>query len=363
MSPQLDAAYLESLFLGARLAIVACDPDGRIVAWNPAAAKLFGGEPAFRTGAAVAAIFPEAERESIDDHLAACLNTLEPEEFRCQLGGTEEEPIVYGVLMSPVLEPDGNLRGVAVWLRDVTTRIRLGRSLKKQERLSHLGRLAGAVSHHYSNLINCIAIGVDFARHQNTLVATRNVLQRIDEPIARATRITAQLQAFAQADHRSADLADLTELVLYFCDEQEPRLHQRHIRLVLDWQHVPIIPVLREQFLIVLSNLVDNAIEAMPGGGLLTVTLARRDEETVSLSIADTGGGIPADRLEHIFEPFVTTKGELACGPAHNAGMGLAVVHGLVGEMHGMISAANVPGRGARFDIVLPIQDETDRRC
>jgi signal transduction histidine kinase len=62
--------------------------------------------------------------------------------------------------------------------------------------------------------------------------------------------------------------------------------------------------------------------------------------------------------MEHVFEPFSTTKGELAHGTGRNAGMGLAVVHGLVGEMHGMITAANIPGRGARFDVVLPIGRE-----
>ena len=60
--------------------------------------------------------------------------------------------------------------------------------------------------------------------------------------------------------------------------------------------------------------------------------------------------------MEHVFEPFFTTKGELAEGSGRNPGMGLAVVHGLVGEMHGTIAASNVPGHGARFDIVLPIQ-------
>ena len=74
----------------------------------------------------------------------------------------------------------------------------------------------------------------------------------------------------------------------------------------------------------------------------LTVTLARRDEHSVCLSITDSGGGMDADNFEHLFEPFYTTKGELVSGAGRNAGMGLAVVHGLINEMQGTITASNV---------------------
>jgi signal transduction histidine kinase len=95
----------------------------------------------------------------------------------------------------------------------------------------------------------------------------------------------------------------------------------------------------------------------MPSGGTLTVTLARRDDKSVCVSIIDSGGGLSTEELEHLFEPFYTTKGELGEGTGRNAGMGLAVVHGLVSEMHGTITASNVAGRGARFDIVLPLRE------
>jgi signal transduction histidine kinase len=79
----------------------------------------------------------------------------------------------------------------------------------------------------------------------------------------------------------------------------------------------------------------------------------------VCLSIADSGPGIDPKYMERVFEPFFTTKGALGAGTGRNAGMGLAVAHGLVGEMHGTITASNIPGAGARFDIVLPIHRDT----
>jgi two-component system NtrC family sensor kinase len=93
----------------------------------------------------------------------------------------------------------------------------------------------------------------------------------------------------------------------------------------------------------------------MPKGGLLSAGLRRRDEDSVIFSVADSGPGISPDQMERLFEPFFTTKGALGAGETRQAGMGLAVAHGLIAEMHGTISVTNVSTGGARFDIVLPL--------
>lgn len=354
VSGRLDPAYLESLFLSAGLAIIACQSDGEIVAGNPAALRLFraGGRP---LSGPVSDLFPSDDRASVEEILETVRSTLTPVEFRTRLGGSEADPLEFAVWFTPVLEADGNLRGISLWFRDITERMRLRRTLKERERLASLGTLARGIAHHYNNLLCCIATSVEYAINMNTTTAMRRALQRTADAVARAAHITRQLLTFAQADHQEGDLADLTEMVLLFCDQNEHRLAQLHIRLVLDWQLVPIIPVRRDQMLVILNNVVDNAVEAMPSGGTLTITLARRDENSVCLSITDTGPGIDPRFMERIFEPFFTTKGELGCGTGRNAGMGLAVVHGLVGELRGTISACNVPGSGARFDIIIPI--------
>lgn len=354
---RLDPAYLEGLFLGAGFAIVACQPDGEIVAGNTAAGRLFG-VAGVTPGQPVSGLFPERDRSAVERLLERVRTTVVASEFRTSLGGTPTDPLEFAVWFTPVVDADEHVCGVALWFRDVTERMRLRRTLKKRERLASLGGLSGAVAHHYNNLLCCIATSVEYAINMNTVSAMRRALQRTADAVSRASHVTRQLLAFAQADHAPGDMADLTETVLYFLDEHEERLRSRHIALRVDWQLIPIVPIRRDQVLVILNNLVDNAVEAMPGGGTLTVNLARRDESSVCVSVADTGGGVRPDIMEHVFEPFSTTKGELAHGTGRNAGMGLAVVHGLVGEMHGMITAANIPGRGARFDVVLPIGRE-----
>ncbi len=355
---RLDPGYLESLFLSAGFAIIACRPDGEIVAGNPAALNLFrsGGRP---LGGRVSDLFPEQDRETVERALEAVQTMLEPIEHRTRLGGTETDPLEYAVWFTPVLEPDGTVRGISLWFRDITERMRLRRTLKERERLAALGALSRGVAHHYNNLLCCIATSVEYAINMNTTSAMRRALQRTAEAVARATQITQQLMAFAQADHREGDLADFAEMVLYYCDQNEERLARQHIKLAVVWQAVPTMPVRRDQALIILNNIVANAIEAMPSGGTLTMTLARRDENSICLSISDTGPGIDPRYMERVFEPFFTTKGALGAGAGHNPGMGLAVVHGLVGELHGTITASNIPGGGARFDIILPIHHET----
>jgi two-component system cell cycle sensor histidine kinase/response regulator CckA len=103
----------------------------------------------------------------------------------------------------------------------------------------------------------------------------------------------------------------------------------------------------------VILNLVVNARDAMPSGGLLTIrTAAARNEHgrpEVVLSVADTGCGMDEETRRHIFEPFFTTK-----NPEKGTGIGLTTVHGIVSQAGGRIEVESEPGRGARFDIVLP---------
>lgn len=352
---ELDAGFFERLFQSAGFAIITCDPDGSIAALNEAASRLFDSDLAVLGGKRLSSVFAPDARDSVAEQFRECIDTLKPVEFNTRLGGTEMDPIEYAVILAPVRDADGALQGVAAWFRDITARTRLARSLAKRERLNLLGGLSGAVAHHYNNLLCSIATSVEYAMNMNTMTAMRRALQRSGDAVERAASITQQLLAVAQADHRASDLSDLTECVLVLFDELEPRLARRNIELALDWQQIPPSTVLREQIRVVLTNIVDNALEAMPNGGTLTVTLAMRDEKSVLLSIADTGGGISPNDMEHLFEPFHTSKSPLGGGVSSKTGLGLAVAHGLIQEMGGTITACNVPGCGARFDIILKI--------
>lgn len=359
LTERLDEGYLHSLFHIAGLGIVACDSQGRVIACNPAAVELFGEiEPGHLN---VPEAFPEADRPHVERIVAGVVESLEPYEYHTQLGRDEFGPREYAIWFTPVIEPDGALRGVALWARDITKRRRLQRKLKKNERLAYLGKLAGAVAHHYNNLLCSIATSVDYAMNMNTMTAMRRASQRTADAVGRAADITRQLLAFAQADHHPGADADLAATIREYFARAEQRLANQRITLDLRLHETPPVTVPREHFIIILENLVSNAIDAMPEGGALVVELSPLGPDIVCLSVTDTGSGISASDMEHLFEPFYTSKGVLADGKSTNAGLGLAVVHGLASEMHGAVTAANVLEGGARFDLVLPVERSSER--
>jgi PAS domain S-box-containing protein len=346
--------YLERLFEGAGLALFACDPDGRVHSWNALGEQLFARR-ACSHGADLSQILPEADRETWRTALHELLETLEPLEFRTRVVNRAGDACEYAVWLAPLIDHEGVLESVSVWFHDITARLQVRRSMRQRERLTTLGTLSGAVAHHYNNLLCSVATSLEYALNMNTMSAMRRALRRTADAVSRGANLTQQLLAFAQADHRCCDMADLTETVLYYFDENEVKLAEQGIKTVVDWdREMPTVVVPRDQILVTLDNLVANAKEAMPAGGVLMVALRQSGDGAVSLSIADTGPGLPPDQVDRVFDPFFTTKGALGSGSTRQAGMGLAVVHGLISEMHGTITAANNGARGARFEITIP---------
>ena len=349
----LNSAFLELLFEGAGLAIFVCDPEGHIERCNALGRRAIERGPAeVRT---LHDLLRKSDHARLNESIESLVHNGEPLEFRSRPAVFHGEPTEYAVWLTPAGWEQGRLVRIAVWFHDITARLQLRRSMRNQERLAALGSLSGSVAHHYNNLLCSIVTSLEYAMNMNTMTAMRRALRRTSEAAQRASELTQQLLAFAQADYRAIDRADLTELVLYYFDENEKRLETHGIALDLTWEVTPTLPLPRDQFLIVLNNLTNNAIEAMPDGGKLSVNLHRRDAEHVALTVQDTGAGIPPDHIDRLFEPFFTTKGELGAGPTRQAGMGLAVSHGLIREMHGAITVSAPPDGGARFEITLPI--------
>lgn len=354
MTPEpLDPGYLERLFEGAALAVFACLTDGRIIRANRLGRDLCVARGVGGSDPTVRELLPPDDHREWDAQLQLLLERREPSEFRTTLDlpGARTD---YAVWLAPVHD-DGVVRGLSVWFHDITARMQVRQSLRKHERLTTLGTMSGAVAHHYNNLLCSIGMSLEYGRNLNTISAMRHALQRTAEAVGRAADLTHQLLAFAQADYRLGDLSDLTEMVLHYLDEHEAPLQKTGVQLRLDWQLVPIVALPRQHFMIVLQNLLANAAEALPSGGVITVELGPLGATQARLAVRDSGAGIPPDHMERLFEPFFTTKGELGAGLKRQAGMGLAVVHGLVHEMGGTISARNHPDGGACFEVILPI--------
>jgi signal transduction histidine kinase len=173
-------------------------------------------------------------------------------------------------------------------------------------------------------------------------------LSMILEQIDRITSIIQSLLNIARPKESlriELDLPELVETTLGFLSE---KIRRRNVEVKRECGDLPELVGDPEKMQQLLLNLFINALDAMPEGGVLSVSVLAEGDE-VLLRVCDTGTGIPSERLEHIFDPFYTTK------PAGRGnGLGLVVVKGIVGEHGGRIEARSEPGDGTEFLVRLP---------
>lgn len=229
-------------------------------------------------------------------------------------------------------------------------RERLFEQLRHADRLATIGQLAAGVGHELNEPLANVLGFAQLLRKSPELPESANVdLQKIIDAALHAREVIRKLLLFSRQTPPRRTAVDLNALVrdgLYFL---ESRCAKHDIRLVRELaMDLPTIVADPGQMQQVLVNLIVNAIQAMPGGGRLTVRTGA-DAEHVALTVEDTGHGMSADVARHVFDPFFTTK-----DVGEGTGLGLSVVHGIVTSHGGTIRVESAPGCGARFYVRLP---------
>jgi PAS domain S-box-containing protein len=235
-------------------------------------------------------------------------------------------------------------------VEDVTERRELEQQLRQAQKMEAVGKLAGGVAHDFNNLMTAVLGYSDLTlKRLAPADVNRERVEAIRGAAERASDLTRQLLAFSRRQVLQTTDVDLRDVV----DELDPLLRRVIGEDVLFETLFGPEPVLvradRTQLEQVVMNLVVNAREAMPAGGLLTIAVGSDDEHAL-LTVSDTGAGMAEAVVAHIFEPFFTTKG-LASG----TGLGLATVHGIVGQSGGTIEVQTEVGEGTTFAIRLPL--------
>jgi PAS domain S-box-containing protein len=260
----------------------------------------------------------------------------------------------------PMLVGAARLEGgrILAYALDQTEGHALRAQLVETQRLEAIGRLAGAVAHDINNLLTVAALQIDaFWRTPNS-----GSLPMVRDAITRASKITRELLVFGRRQPLHIEPLDMAELVRGLFVGILRSIGE-HIEAELDLPAVPFV-VRGDQNALerVVVNLVTNARDAMVRGGTLRVSLDRRAPARediadlvaapacwVRLSVEDTGEGIEAELLPHVFEPFVTTRSS-----GHGTGLGLASVYGIVKDHGGVVNIQSTEGVGTRVDVFLP---------
>ena len=260
------------------------------------------------------------------------------------------------------IELDGRRVRIAV-SRDVTERERLEEQLRHAQKMEAIGMFAGGVAHDFNNLLGIISGFADAAREslRPGSQATAD-LANVLEAAARGGELTKKLLVFSRKQLFRFARFDLTEAMLEF-GAMLSRIVGEDVVLRLERAAEPLpVSANRTQVEQVILNLVTNARQAMPKGGVIAVSTRVVDADTAfvathpwahpgrfaELCVTDEGVGMDAQTIERAFEPFFTTKRE-------GTGLGLAVVHGIIEQHGGAIGVESTPGRGTTVRVLIPL--------
>lgn len=266
--------------------------------------------------------------------------------------------------ISPVLGLDGRPTAFVAVKRDVTAQRGMEAHLRQAQRLESVGLLAGGVAHDFNNILAAIRGYGEMVRE--ALAPGSPEQADIDQVLLAADRAAAlirQLLAFSRRQPLSPRPVQPTAVV----DALLPMLRRlvgEHIALATAWTGNPTVVVDPGQLEQVVLNLVVNARDAMPMGGTVRLAIDEVDVvrpgtdevvHVVRLEVSDTGSGMDASVLAHIFDPYFSTK-ETSKG----TGLGLATVYGIVTASGGWIRVASTPGAGSTFTVELPACEAGD---
>ena len=340
-------------------AIASKDLNGIITSWNRSAEKLFGYKSEEIVGKPVTIIIPPELHH--DEHmiLSKIRRGEKIDHFETIRLHKNGERIEVSLTISPVKDESGKVIGAAKIVRNITETNKIERALRTTEKLAAAGRMAATVAHEINNPLEAVTNLVYLAKRdlaRNDRVT--GYLELASRELDRVAHITRQTLGFYR-DTSSPVKLNITEtlddlLLLY-----EKRFESRRIKVMKQYDKELEITALAGEIRQALSNLITNAIDAMPEGGTLALRVTKSHDWSnphvhgVRITVLDTGSGIEAKHRKNVFQPFFTTKSDVGTG------LGLWITRGIVEKHHGNIRMKSRTGQnahGTAFSIFLPTE-------
>jgi PAS domain S-box-containing protein len=332
-------------------AIILTDEGGRIREWNPAAERMLGYQRVEMMGEDPELFIDHSRRRELDDKLDRG-ETFTGVELRMLT--QDDRRICVSASGAPVYDGGGELSGHMWVLLDVTERKRAEETLRKSEKLASAGRMAAVIAHEINNPLEAITNLLYLLGTENLSDRARGFVQLADSELRRVVHIARQTLGYYRESNKPQQ-TQIAETFDQVADIYAHRMSKRHVQLVRDFKSRGEILAYPGEMRQLFTNLISNAIEADATQLRVRVSLYREWRPPYRwgslFTFMDNGKGISHETMQHIFEPFYTTKGE------KGTGLGLWVIRGIVHKHEGAMrvrSADRGPRRGTTFSVFFP---------
>jgi len=323
--------------------LIAIDPDGVIVTANTVAARILNLAPEEIMGQSTR-VLPEALQTLLTQEQIQ--PSLYEEQLNCTLADGSTAPLE--VSLGETVGDDQSVVGKVLLLKDLSEIIALKNEVARNQRLASIGRLAGGVAHEIRNPLSSIkGFATYFKERYKKAPEDQKIADIMIDEVTRLDRVVGQLQDFSRPITIRKKATDLKELInnTLTLAAQDIKAHRIDVHLQIDSETAPA-RIDGDRIRQVLLNLILNAIDAMEAGGTLSIHVESLPPKSVAIHVRDTGPGISPEMLNHIFDPYFTTK-------PSGTGLGLAVAHNIIQAHGGTLTVTSQPHEGATLTITL----------
>jgi PAS domain S-box-containing protein len=364
------AEFLETLVGASPVATIALNQSGIVILWNPAAVRVFGWTEIETVGRVLpAALTADGPRDGIGlgGLIARSLAGTAIRGDRVVTRRRDGTEVIVEVHADARQVAAGRATGIIVQAIDVTERSALEARLRESQKLEAVGHLAGGIAHDINNALTAVGGFTEMIEADAEDPVVKADARAVVEGVQRASQLTRQLLAFAQRSVLKPQVIDAASFLESIRPELQ-RLLRPDVALVIRTVAKPaFVDVDPGQFEQAVRSLVENAVDAMPAGGRLTISTVRREAPdepndptmgarstalhgpVIVVTVTDTGGGIEPALQEQAFEPYVIADEGGSVG-----GLGLAMVHGFVAQSGGEVELRSRQGAGTTVEIHLP---------
>jgi PAS domain S-box-containing protein len=352
---RISEARFRAIFEDAPTGIALLDQEGRVIQSNGALASVLG-QPTDNLQDTVLRELMHPDDAAKEKELYVDLMDGKLENYRIESRFIQPKRrrVWCNMIVSLVRDVEHQPRLAIAMIEDITEARKAQMALVQTEKLALTGQLAASLAHEINNplqtVIGCLGLADETAGDEEPLAT---YLGMASDELKRAAGIVGRLRDLNRTskpeEREPTQLVELIENILVITRK---KCQERHIKVISDLPgDLPPVPVVANRIQQVLLNLVLNAIDAMPGGGTLSMSAkASADQSSVMVRLRDTGIGIPSDQQDHLFDPFYTTKPE-------GLGLGLYISQTIVEDHGGHIEVESQPGVGTVFSIHLPVPE------